>query len=293
MYQNKDIVRFKGGLGNQMFQYAFLESLREQHRDVYASLGFYNKNSATRPFCLKKIFPNLSIKEISDNIFDEIDLKWKKIKNDEESKISFEKNYSERFFWVESKNEELHFVPEVYLTKACAFVGYWQSYLYFKDFQSKITEDFVFLPTKELELFCDELKNYTSIHIRRGDYLYENGGGGDICPLKYYISAIKLIEDRYGKTNYLIVSDDLAWAKENLGFINDALFVSSDIFSEYDDWYDMYIMTQCRNNIIANSSFSWWGAYLNKNPDKIVVAPLKWFHWCQNDDLCPPEWIRI
>ena len=133
--------------------------------------------------------------------------------------------------------------------------------------------------------------NSVSIHVRRGDYLMEIGW--DTCNLEYYNKAIKYIEQILPHCTFYVFSDDILWCMKNL--TNKYNFIYVDWNKGNDSWQDMYLMSQCKNNIIANSTFSWWGAWLNNNPQKIVITPSIWFNDRNpNDcDIIPDNWIKI
>ena len=166
--------------------------------------------------------------------------------------------------------------------------GYWQSEKFFKESEHLIREDF--RPSKEIvekisnTPFLDT--NTISLHVRRGDYITSNGYH-PVQSIEYYQKAIEKI----GKYDYIFVfSDDIQWCKDNLKF-NNMIFMDG-----FTDVEDLYLMSMCKHNIIANSSFSWWGAWLNSNPNKIVIAPNKWFGDRANlneSDIIPINWIRL
>jgi hypothetical protein len=168
--------------------------------------------------------------------------------------------------------------------------GYWQSEKYFSEIDTLIREDL------KIE---DNLKNYitnkypilnestVSLHVRRGDYI-KLSGYHPIQSIDYYKKAYDIINDN--SINVLVFSDDINWCKENLKFDN-IIHIEGET-----NIVDMYIMSLCKHNIIANSSFSWWGAWLNENKDKKVIAPINWFGPQANlytGDIIPEKWIRI
>ena len=166
--------------------------------------------------------------------------------------------------------------------------GYWQSEKYFKEIEHIIREDFK--PNDEV---VEKLKKTSlietktvSLHVRRGDYINLNEYH-PIQTIEYYKNAVELIGDY---DHIFVFSDDIEWCKKNLNFDN-------MVFMEgFTDIEDMYLMSMCKNNIIANSTFSWWGAWLNKNSDKKVIAPKKWFGEKVNlndSDIIPTDWIKI
>ncbi len=176
--------------------------------------------------------------------------------------------------------------------------GYWQSEKYFMDVDQDIRRCFQF--RSELDEINEQWKdrilksNSVSIHIRRGDYVSNpttNSVHGT-CTLEYYHSAINEISSRVNNPVFFIFSDDLNWVMENF-FIKYPVCHVSNNFGK-NSYLDMWLMSLCQNNIIANSSFSWWGAWLNGNKNKIVVAPKAWFAGKEKPlDLYPEGWIVI
>lgn len=288
-----DIVRIRGGLGNQMFQYAFAEALRSYGREVACSLGFYRKCPNAMRFCLEQVFPNIELNEIDDDTFNSIDNKWIQIKQNKTDLDKFLVDYENRFFWVEEIKYRSRFDENIFRTKNCVFVGYWQTEKYFKNIADEIRKIYTFQCAEdELIQLSDQLRNnYYSIHIRRGDYLNNKSFEG-ICTEEYYKKAIDYIYSKNGKAQFIFFSDDIKWIKHNFQ-LSGAIYCEDSLFEHYQDWYDMYLMSKCCGNIIANSSFSWWGAWLNENPNKIVIAPKRWHNAYDAPDICPEEWVRI
>ena len=289
-----DIVRFKGGLGNQMFQYAFLKSLSSYNRDVRGSLGFYRKNVNTASFSLTDVFDNVKFELVDDSVFEDIDHKWKRIKQNKDKLALFVKDYPNRFFWVEDPQGT--FNKHIFETENCVFIGYWQTEKYFSHIRRELLEDFLF---SEGEVQLSRMKeaflraeNYVSIHIRRGDYLEFSENYGDICTWDYYSAAIEYIKKIIKNPIFVFCSDDINWTKEHYK-MKEAIYIEPGMFECYQPWYDMCLMSCCSSNIIANSSFSWWGAWLNQRSDKKVVAPTPWFHNYNMPDICPDDWVRF
>lgn len=291
-----DVVRFKGGLGNQMFQYALVEALRSRGRNVGCSLGFYRKHPNEKPFILDKVFRAVDLQEVADSVFDEIDGKWKSIKESPEQLEEFrnQKNIKDRFFYV----EEMGFLYDenVFDAQNCAYVGYWQTEKYFSECRASIAKTYQFqVENKKILEMGDVLEErFYSIHIRRKDYLEGTAVYGGICTADYYKSAVEYIRAHDSHAKFIIFSDEeeldkLAQEIE----LKDAFFYSKKEIVPYYDWYDMYLMTRCKGNIIANSSFSWWGAWLNERVDKIVAAPSKWINSCNTPDIWCDGWIRL
>ena len=251
-----------GGMGNQMFQYAFGKHLATKfNKKLYCDISFY-QNQSLRSLSLQ-YFQNIDL----DTSIDKIKVNFPIYRIDDDF------NYK-----------------EISEPTNCGYYldGYWQSEKYFEKSESVIREQF------KLNRFLFEKITATpgldsksvSIHIRRTDYVTSNGYH-PVQTLEYYKKALDIIGDY---DNLFVFSDDIKWCRENLKFDN-IIFVEGS--SEIED---LCLMSLCKNNIIANSSFSWWGAWLNVNPDKKVIAPKKWFgpQTSLNDDyIIPTDWIKI
>ncbi len=188
--------------------------------------------------------------------------------------------------------------------------GYWQSYRYFDKYQDSIRKSFSFkkevcLQNKVMAEKIMKSDNSVSVHVRRGDYntnpelknLY-----GEICTLDYYLKSIDYISKNVKKAKFYIFSDDILWVMGEFSGLDAHIeYVQEnhetsvvEIGHKNNGYSDMYLMTLCKHNIIANSSFSWWGAWLNKNSDKIVIAPKQWFNDGRDTrDLIPESWLRF
>ncbi|MDR0428165.1 MAG: alpha-1,2-fucosyltransferase, partial [Dysgonamonadaceae bacterium] len=149
------------------------------------------------------------------------------------------------------------------------------------------------LSSKSKELY-DIIKeeNSISIHIRRGDYLSSSNINyvGNICNITYYIEAIKKIEQMVENPVFFIFSNDIKWAQENLQLANVHYI---DWNKKEDSWQDMFLMSKCKHNIIANSTFSWWRAWLNQYVEKIIISPDLFYNGEKATDLIPESWIKI
>lgn len=182
-------------------------------------------------------------------------------------------------------------------------IGYFQSEKYFIDYSQRIRQSFTF-KNKPDELNSEMLNRIKetesiSLHIRRGDYvsnLTANSEHG-LCSIDYYKKAVEYIKSKTesrGNRCFFLFSDDPIWVKENMMFLGDEMVVV-DFNTGEKSYEDMRLMSMCKHNIIANSSFSWWAAWLNNNPDKIVIAPDKWFvvDYYDTCDLYPDNFIKI
>lgn len=174
-------------------------------------------------------------------------------------------------------------------------IGYFMSWKYFEKYDAEIRKDFTVRSelTEHIRPFATTIlnQNSVSLHIRRSDFASKkNVLLHGIIPIEYYTNAIKEIEKHVSDINLYVFSDDIQWARDNLATRLPITFASGSI--THSPVEDFYLMTCCRHNIIANSTFSWWSAYLNKNPGKIVVAPQKWYNQSSFNykDVYPPSW---
>lgn len=277
------IISCCGGLGNQMFQYAFYFKLKTLQKKVKFDISYFDKNFNHNGFELERLF-NLQI----EKSFKCESLFFKLLR-----KIGL-KSYA---FFQNNPRDVIKFHSEFYILNNILLAGYWQSYKYFEDLEVEIRRIFTFkikLDARNENLLKSINKyNSVSIHVRRGDYLKpENKIFQNICTIIYYKNAIQYIEKHVNDPYYFIFSNDIQWCKQNINLKN-VTYVNWNIGKE--SYKDMQLMSYCKHNIIANSSFSWWGAWLNNNPNKIVCVPEKWFDLpeCETKDICPDEWIRI
>jgi hypothetical protein len=202
-------------------------------------------------------------------------------------------NFSEKPLTLEGYGERGHHFTEIPKFESdTKLIGYFQSEKYFIDFKDKILE--AFSPTIEILNNLYEKYGYilsgdvNSIHVRRGDYV-GLPNHHPLTPIEYYEKSVELL----GSENfYLIFSDDIKWCMENFNFVKNKIFVNNLI-----DYEELYLMSLCKNNIIANSTFSWWGAWMNKNEAKKVIAPKIWFgpslYYHNTDDIYCDNWIKL
>jgi len=177
--------------------------------------------------------------------------------------------------------------------------GYWQSDIYFQDVSEEIRSDFRFkssLVGNNINIIEKiKMSNSVGVHIRRGDYITNPNAFneyGRICDKEYYIKAIESIKLQVDSPHFFVFSNDIDWVKENIDFSSKVDFINWNLGAE--SYIDMELMSLCKHNIIANSSFSWWGAWLNKNKNKIVLAPSRWK--ASNDinkKRIPDEWQTV
>jgi hypothetical protein len=289
-------VAVYGGLGNQMFQYAFCVALNEKGKKTRPSFsGFlydhhHNGFNLSRAFKLKLPFPASVL-----NFF----LAHGKLfyKNRFSAFVSrkltgaYHKKYS-----VYKEKKEFAYDPEVFEQRSGFFVGVWQVESYFKDIKKKILDTFVFnVPVDTVNTaLIDKIKNSNSVsvHIRRGDYL-DAKWKESLVVIKdntYYERALEYMNEKIEEPHYFVFSDDIKWVQQNIKIPN-VTYVDHNTGT--GSYIDMYLMSLCKHNIIANSSFSWWGAWLNKNEHKVVLMPEKWFNRDYCEGIFPKEWIKI
>jgi len=236
--------RLQGGLGNQMFQISAAHALALNNDDV----SVFNFNQCHTPN------QGYVSSKYKDNIFKKINT----INDFTPSIIYTEPTFSYK---------ELVYQKNILLN------GFFQSEKYFIGYEKEIrdlfyiSEDDKKLITEIIPIFKTQQKPITSINIRRGDYL-KNSEYHTVCSINYFKNAMEIIGDSY----FIFMSDDMEWVKNS--FHSDENYIFPDLKNEI---LDITIMTMCNNNILSNSTFSWWGAYLNTTPDSIKIGPKKWF----------------
>lgn len=287
------IIGLSGGLGNQMFQYALYCKFKNLNKEVALDTSFFRSKQKLREIEIG-IFP-IKYCEISDKQADEIrgysyyDSFFEKIINKVKHKV-----YPPNFLIYEDKIE--YFQPEIFDMDQVYLSGYWQNEKYFSDIENEIRTIFSFpldMDSDNKEILSRlKQENSISVHMRRGDYLSEKNQNvyGGICTERYYEKAFAYMNKHIKKPHYFLFTDDVEWASENIRYPNMTIVSNNKGRKSY---IDMYLMSQCKHNIIANSSFSWWGAWLNQNEKKIVVAPKRWFNNHENADITCEGWITI
>ena len=289
------ISKFYGGLGNQMFQYATGRALALRHQTELVA--------DSRPFRTYNLHAYL-IDRFNTVMIDasKVDLGGRVLPPEKRGVFGSS-------VWVLRNRGRLKYFREQSLLYDPAFEslgdetylhGYWQSERYFRNIGSLLREELTRPePVDAVNLkFMEDMKSVlaVSLHIRRGDYVSNSKTlkVHGTCPLEYYYKAAACIAERTQQSPvFFIFSDDPGWTRENLKLPHEMHFVSHNDVS--DPWLDLQLMRTCQHHIIANSSFSWWGAWLNASPQKIVVAPLRWFADPGKDDrdIVPETWIRL
>lgn len=301
MENRKVIVGIWGGLGNQLFMYAFGRAFSLRHNAQFfidpSSLFEWgcSQNPPFRKYELEMVFslrptivprarfqrnipiPLLAkITNYSNRIFPRLI-----------GKVGYWRYVEERHFQFDPDIFNMDFAGKVY------FSGFWQSEKYFKEKEAEIRSDLVFrhpLAGRLIEIKrAITSSNSVCLHVRRGDYLLNPEV--NVCGQDYYDRAVALMKERAGKDiTIFVASDEIAWCRENLRIEADHFFIDAEQSGDA-----LYLMSLCRNFIMANSTFSWWAAWLSKDEKKTVIAPKNWSHNPRTDtrDVCPDEWLRI
>ena len=291
------IVKLQGGLGNQMFQYANAFVLaKKKQTELYLDLTLFIKRNA------KKL---ITPREYELNIFN---LPGQILTSRQVKKIHQHKDFRLPFWKINNKlsysfyTEKLYeFDENLYDAGLPIYLdGYFQSYKYFTEYAEIIQQLFAFENKHLLVSLSENLQKITNedsvaVHVRRGDYVtnQQTNEHHGTCDLDYYEKSISLILNEVNKPHFFFFSDDLLWVKEKFKNLAAAkTFVDEN--AGKNSWRDMFFMSKCKHNIIANSSFSWWGAWLNQNKSKKVIAPAKWVQLnVPLKDLIPDSWVQL
>lgn len=289
-----NIVCFSGGLGNQMFQYALYRELKSKGESVIKiSLAEYRNKTEKRRFELTSVFPDIQLENDEKDVYSKKKTAYLKMRTGK-NWVAFI-NYHLLFFCLYFKEkEDSVYDKRVYKLKNAAMYGYWQTEKYFSSIKEELRKEFTFqYGEKQLQLLRNKFFNdekTVAVHIRRGDYLKMSAIYGNLSESSYYRDAIERMDNRLAGAHLVFFSDDISWVKKHYDF-SDATYISGEMFERYESWYDMCLMSSCAHNIIANSSFSWWAAWLNQNQNKIVIAPKKWLNGRETPDIWCDGWI--
>lgn len=289
------IVRLNGGLGNQMFQYAAARRLAHVHGvELKLDLSGFEK------YELRKYA--LGAFNIQENIAASEEVEALKVRKQAFVERLITKVMARKTADAPSyvREKHFHFNPEILNLPDDVYLdGYWQSEKYFADIEDIVRHEFtvkIDQEEKNLELAAlIALSDSVSLHIRRGDYVADPATNQihGTCNLDYYSHCIKQLTKTVKKPHFFIFSDDHDWTCRNIILPYPTTLVDHNGTDK--DYEDLRLMSQCKHHIIANSSFSWWGAWLCQNLGKKVFAPLKWFLATERDtkDLIPSEWEKV
>ncbi len=296
------IVNIIGGLGNQLFQYAFAVALKVYNPDEEVLIDTSHFHSL---FFKKYKGRNLHYGYEIDKILDCVIIQQARV-----SQLIKVTNYMPNYllsrfvrkYLPMRKKEYLEKIDFTYDPEALTldgdryYEGYWQAANYFYGIEDKIKKAFQFKPLDPTNLeWVNKLQNQNSvsIHVRRGDYVTNKGFGG-ICDLEYYTRAIDYILSNMSDPTFFVFSNDTRWCEDNLSplmKVCQCTFVCHN--TGRNSYKDMELMSYCKANIIANSSFSWWGAFLNHNSDALIISPKKWNNRFDEVDVYSNKWVKI
>lgn len=309
------IIRVTPGLGNQMFQYSLLLNYKLKGEEVYFDLSPCKHIKKHNSYELERIF-NIQVSEVSfwnklkligpSFYIGSREITLLKLVNKIIEKLFGEKYIlnSKNYIFEKEANQENNFNPKyLELISDKYIAGYFNSWKYFENIKEEVRKIFTFPEILESDKENLEILNKIkssesiSIHVRRGDYVGSNLG---VCNLDYYKRAYDLIINKLRERNtdlekikFFIFSDDINWCRENFNFIDKSAKIFVDWNKGQDSYKDMQLMSECKYNIIPNSTFSWWGACLNNNQDKIVLTPKYWFKGVLNSEDRCGTWEKI
>lgn len=293
------IIRMTGGLGNQMFQYALYLKLRAMGKEVKMDDFTEYEGREARPLSLWAFgieYDRASREELcrmTDGFMDPVSRIRRKLFGRKS---------------LEYMEKDCNFDPEILNRDPAYLTGYFQSEKYFADIEEEVRQAFRFseriwegIPSQLLERirsYEQQIKTAmaVSVHIRRGDYLQNEEAYGGICTEQYYKTAIEYVRKRQQDASFFVFTNDPdyagEWILKNFGQEKER-FVLIEGTQEENGYLDLYLMSLCRHHILANSSFSWWGAYLNPSREKMVIVPHKWFGNQECRDIYMENMIRI
>lgn len=281
------IIKLKGGLGNQLFQYAFGRLVASRRGDVL-QLDRDIMGAQTDTYRVYGL--------------GHFNIRAEMAAPEEVRAVKYPYGlFSKAWRLAKAKVFRIYHVgyeARMLKTRARYLDGYFQSYKYLEPLRAELLKEISLkedLSLKYGALLAEmAAASSVAVHIRRGDYVSDakTRSAHFICDLAYYERAMAAIKEKVVSPIFYIFSDDISWAKENLKGGSKLVFVSSP---EMKDYEELMLMSRCRHNIIANSSFSFWGAWLNQNPVKIVIGPKKWNNKypAAYRDLLPVEWGRV
>lgn len=292
------VTQLSGGLGNQMFQYAAGLSLARHNADVLTldTTGFASqaeRRETDREYSLADF-------RVTASVLDDAEvLKYKyPYKIFSKGQRFFQKRILRKF------NQDWH--PEIYKKTGRVYLdGYFQTEKHFANIVDEVHKEFQ-LKSEHLKALGGLFKEIdadpripVSLHVRRGDYVSnpKNARVFDVCTPNYFRNAIQNLTQQIGAMRLIVFSDDIDWVHNNIPLPEGSLFISGKTGSNGQllrPSQEMELMKHCQHNIISNSTFSWWGAYLNPRPDKIVIAPARWNKnsVVHHQNIIPKGWVR-
>lgn len=276
------LIKMTGGLGNQMFIYALYISMKQKGLDARIDLSDMMHYHVHHGYEMHRVFHlpqtelvlNQTLKKVLEFLFFKTVLERKQGGRLEP--------YFGRQTW-----------PLVY------YKGFYQNERYFKSCEAEVRQAFRFdlslanAESLRLAERMDAEACAVSLHVRRGDYLQAKHwkNTGSVCTLEYYQHAVDEVMRRLPEAHFYVFSDGMDWVKEHLRLPENTVYVDHNRGN--DSWQDMMLMTHCRHNVVCNSTFSWWGAWLNPHADKQVFCPDRWSAHAPASVIAPEEWIQL
>ena len=283
------IVKINGGLGNQMFQYAFALALDARYGDAALDLSWIRSDPAHNGYELGRLFDvripecdeasRAALSNVDPGIAGKVRRRLGLVPRSQV--IERRNGYDERYLEISGDRY---------------FSGYWQSYKYSRDIEGEVRSSFTFAPplSPKSEAFLARSADQPliGVHVRRGDYL-SYPRYAKVCGEAYYSAALVRAATSAADPLVVFFSDDLDWCRDRLAPSGEAAYI--DWNRGPSSYEDMRLMMACDALVIANSSFSWWGAWLGERPGRKVIAPSRWLggRARDNPDIIPPEWTRI
>lgn len=298
MRNSTNKISIYGGLGNQMFQYALYLFLKS--KGIKSSISFsnfliqhhHNGFDLPRAFKIQLSIQNRILFYLLEHANPVLKNRYvnfflqKTVPQIQKYKLE-----------VYKEKEEFRMDKNILNVKSSFIIGTWQSYGYLNGMRDIVLKEFTFNSPEDNNnraiIHLIQHTNSVSIHLRKGDYLHNRWVQTHyvIKKLDYYYKAIQYINSHVSEPSFFIFSDDIAWTKEAINGLPNATYVSHN--TDKRNYIDMYLMSLCKHNIIANSTFSWWGAWLNQNKDKIVISPNIWINGVDCSELIPVDWKQI
>lgn len=292
-----NIIRMSGGIGNQMFQYSLYLKLVSLGREVkFDDVTEYELDNA-RPIMLP-VFGIDYPKATKDEVVEITD-----------GSLDFTARVRRKLFGRKSRQyteASFDYDEEVLRRDSAYLCGNFQSEKYFKDIEKEVREAFRFRNVRIPVEIEEQIEGYekeiaeslsVSVHIRRGDYLQAADVYGGICTDAYYDKAIDYMKDKYKTAHFFVFTNDVLWTEKWCEAKQKAdgkpAFTVIEGTQESTGYIDLMLMSKCRHHIIANSSFSWWGAWLGTASGKCVIAPEKWLNTRECHDIFTPDMVRI
>jgi hypothetical protein len=307
----------QGGIGNQLFCYAHYRYLKTMGIDVLLDKGLYTKKKQTLAHGTFKLD---CFNTNADDYADDILLKKLGFSNDWRYAEPLEKTIKQlyiprniifllkrimrkvlelchirkkidRYIYEESIHGKSFFDDPRNITKSYYVVTVFASYKHINIIRNQLLQDFALkipLSSYVKQVLCDmKSSNSAAVHIRRGDAI--GHPLLDPCGLSYYKKAVKILQEKHANLRFFLFTNDLDYAKENFCFIENKIIVDTASCKSHSDCFDLLLMSNAKHNIVAKSTFSFWGAWLNENKSKIVICPSEFL----DNDIYPPEWIRV